>query len=226
MSLVNVNAIEPSTGTTITLGASGDTITIPSGATFTQSGTMNASAITAGTMATARLGSGTADATTFLRGDQTYAAPTSYDASPCFWAAQTSNQSCSSSATTTLTGYTETFDTDSAFNATSGVFTVPAGEGGTYQFNFGATFTNTFSTDDRIMIKLLFNGGTGSPGNKALFQQIMLSSIYPYMGNLSAALPLDAADTVALAVENFQTTTTTEAGHTYFAGFKLTATNS
>ena len=74
MSLINVNAIEPSTGTDITLGASGDTITIPSGATFTQSGTMNASAITAGTVATARLGSGTADATTFLRGDQTYAA--------------------------------------------------------------------------------------------------------------------------------------------------------
>ena len=75
MSKLNVNAIEPSTGTDITLGASGDTITVPSGATFTQSGTMNASAITAGTMATARLGSGTADATTFLRGDQTYAAP-------------------------------------------------------------------------------------------------------------------------------------------------------
>ena len=75
MSLLNVNAVEPSTGTDITLGASGDTITVPSGATFTQSGTMNASAITAGTVATARLGSGTADATTFLRGDQTYAAP-------------------------------------------------------------------------------------------------------------------------------------------------------
>ena len=32
MSLLNVNAIEPSTGTDITLGASGDTITTPSGA--------------------------------------------------------------------------------------------------------------------------------------------------------------------------------------------------
>jgi hypothetical protein len=35
----------------------------------------NASDINAGTLATARLGSGTADATTFLRGDQTYASP-------------------------------------------------------------------------------------------------------------------------------------------------------
>ena len=34
---------------------------------------LNASKITAGTIATARLGSGTADSTTFLRGDQTYA---------------------------------------------------------------------------------------------------------------------------------------------------------
>ena len=72
MSLVNVNAIEPSTGTDITLGASGDTLTVPSGATLTVSGTMNASSITAGTMATARLGSGTASSTTVLYGDQTY----------------------------------------------------------------------------------------------------------------------------------------------------------
>ena len=34
---------------------------------------ISASKITSGTIATARLGSGTADATTFLRGDSTYA---------------------------------------------------------------------------------------------------------------------------------------------------------
>ena len=37
-------------------------------------GNLNTSVLNAGTVATARLGSGTADATTFLRGDQTYAA--------------------------------------------------------------------------------------------------------------------------------------------------------
>jgi hypothetical protein len=39
MSKLEVDAIEPQSGTSLTLGASGDTITIPSGATITNSGT-------------------------------------------------------------------------------------------------------------------------------------------------------------------------------------------
>ena len=39
MSTVETNLVQPSTGTTLTLGASGDTISIPSGATITNSGT-------------------------------------------------------------------------------------------------------------------------------------------------------------------------------------------
>jgi len=39
MSKLEVDAIEPQSGTTLTIGASGDTITIPSGATLTNSGT-------------------------------------------------------------------------------------------------------------------------------------------------------------------------------------------
>ena len=100
MSLINVITIEPSTGTDITLGASGDTLTVPSGATLTVSGTMNASSITAGTVATARLGSGTADATTFLRGDQTYASAGG-DNTPAFLAYQGSDQTSLASGSTT-----------------------------------------------------------------------------------------------------------------------------
>ena len=39
MSTLETNLVQPATGTTLTLGASGDTITIPSGATITNSGT-------------------------------------------------------------------------------------------------------------------------------------------------------------------------------------------
>jgi hypothetical protein len=39
MSLLNVNKVDPATGTGLELGSSGDTITIPSGATITNSGT-------------------------------------------------------------------------------------------------------------------------------------------------------------------------------------------
>jgi hypothetical protein len=39
MSKIEVDAIEPQSGTSLTLGASGDTITIPSGTTITNSGT-------------------------------------------------------------------------------------------------------------------------------------------------------------------------------------------
>jgi hypothetical protein len=74
MSTLNVDKVDPSTGTALEIGSSGDTVTVPSGATFAVSGTMNASSITAGTIATARLGSGTASSSTVLYGDQTYKA--------------------------------------------------------------------------------------------------------------------------------------------------------
>jgi len=73
-SILKVDKLDPQSGTALEIGTSGDTITVPSGATFTVSGTMNASSITAGTVATARLGSGTASSSTVLYGDQTYKA--------------------------------------------------------------------------------------------------------------------------------------------------------
>ena len=83
MSKIEVDKVDPQSGTTLTLGTSGDTVSIPSGVTLANSGTMTgvpvpttgiaASAISSGTIATARLGSGTASSSTFLRGDQTYA---------------------------------------------------------------------------------------------------------------------------------------------------------
>jgi len=84
-SVLKVDKLDPQSGTALEIGSSGDTITIPSGATFTQSGTMNASAITAGTVATARLGTGTASSSTVLYGDNTWAAVGGIDIDADSW---------------------------------------------------------------------------------------------------------------------------------------------
>ena len=61
---VNATTVNATTGTFTTVSGNGVAITA-----------INASNIASGTVATARLGSGTANSATFLRGDQTYAAP-------------------------------------------------------------------------------------------------------------------------------------------------------
>jgi hypothetical protein len=95
MSKIEVDAIEPQSGTSLTVGASGDTVTVPSGVTFDASNatttlpsnvvtttgtqtltnkTIDASQLTDSTISLAKLSAtGTKDATTFLRGDNTFA---------------------------------------------------------------------------------------------------------------------------------------------------------
>jgi len=92
MSTLNVDKVDPQSGTTLELGTSGDTVSLPSGATLDISAStltppatmpassginftaLNATNLGSGTVPTARLGSGTASSSTVLYGDQTYKA--------------------------------------------------------------------------------------------------------------------------------------------------------
>ena len=91
-SVLKVDKLDPQSGTALEIGTSGDTVSIPSGATLDISAStltppatmpassginftaLNATNLGSGTVPTARLGTGTASSSTVLYGDQTYKA--------------------------------------------------------------------------------------------------------------------------------------------------------
>ena len=103
-SVLKVDKLDPQGGTALEIGTSGDTISIPSGATLDISAStltppatmpassgvnltaLNATQLTSGTVPTARLGSGTASSSVFLAGDNTWASPGGIDCGADAWA--------------------------------------------------------------------------------------------------------------------------------------------
>ena len=132
MGTLFVDKLDPQSGTSLEIGSSGDTMTVPSGATLTIAGTINASSGTA-------TGFGNAGANSFL-------------------ATQTANQTISNSTWTKVTLATELFDTDSNF--ASNKFTVPTT--GVYHFSFGGQIDFNGSNGTYIRFALYINGSGDS----------------------------------------------------------------
>ena len=121
-------------------------------------GSVGASQIADGSIALGKLSAtGTKDATTFLRGDNTFASAGGNN-TPSFRARRGSNQSCANNTSTIIIFDTEEWDTNSAYDNTNGRFTVPAGEGGKYLFAVNLRFNN--STSNRNAVDLLINNGS------------------------------------------------------------------
>jgi len=115
MSTLEVNKITPvSGGTSVTLGDSGDTLTLTAGANLTLGGASSTITIPSGATIT---NNGTA---TGFGGDNT----------PSFHIYASSGQTVTAGTTTKVVFNTEVIDTDNAF--ATNTFTVPSGKGGKY----------------------------------------------------------------------------------------------
>jgi len=163
MSEINANKIDKATGSTLTVGDSGTTVNIAgtAGTGFpTPTSGIAASAIDSGTIATARLGSGTASSSTFLRGDQTYAAA-GEDNTPYFSARGSSTQTASNNANTTLQFNTlvDSLDSASGYNTSSYDYTVQSGGAGLWYLRAGFYFSgaSSFSEGNQVQIQLAKN---------------------------------------------------------------------
>ena len=217
MSKIFVDQVDPKTGTSLTLGTSGDTVNIPSGVTLANAGTVTglpASAISSGTIATARLGSGTASSSTFLRGDQTYATPAGGTNTPNFHA-KNSSQSISASTWTTVVFSAEDFDTGSLYNTSNGRFTVDSSTTGKYFFYAAVKYAS--SSISRNSLAFYKNG------TETLKTEYGNSTSYPSV-NVSGIINLSSAsDYIEVKVNQNDGTKSLsgEAEGIFFGGYKI-----
>ncbi len=141
MGTLFVDKLDPQSGTSLELGSSGDTITIPSGATITNSGTATG------------FGINSANTPTFLAtlsGDKgTYSA----------------------GATTKVEFDNEVIDTNSAYDpSTNYRFTVPSGYAGNYLISTGLNIQST-TNGRAVRVAIYKNGGQLYQGGYFLTSQ-------------------------------------------------------
>jgi hypothetical protein len=159
MGTVYVDQLDPQSGTTLTLGTTGDTVSIPSGVTLSNAGTFNASGITAGTVATARLGSGTASSSTYLRGDQSWQAISSFSTAPAFQASVGSGgQSVADNTYVKVQFSVEQYDEGSKYDNSSNYRFTPASSGRYFLFAGLTLISDTQGTFGPTVAAIYKNG--------------------------------------------------------------------
>jgi hypothetical protein len=160
---------------------------------------------------------GTKDATTFLRGDNTFASAGGNN-TPSFGAYMSASQSATNEVFTKITFDTEDWDIGSGFDTSNNRFVVPSGEAGKYVF--GAK-TGVDGIDDQEAIAIAFyKNGTRE-------DKTYMADFSPYINRLLYAQIIHVFDLAvgdyieAFASQSSGGTENLDSRYSYFYGYKI-----
>tara|TARA_R110002167_G_scaffold32925_1_gene106324 strand:+ start:637 stop:1566 length:930 start_codon:yes stop_codon:yes gene_type:complete len=165
---------------------------------------------------------GTADATTFLRGDNAWAAAGS-DNTPAFQAHRSSGQGILDATFTLIAFNSETYDSNSAYDTGTGRFTVPSGEGGKYFVYAAMVIYSNLGGNDVNTSQMLIKKN-GSNGAVAEWENLYGDKLTL---NIHTVLDLSASDylEVFAYMDSYAGSNCTVAGdaypRSYFGAYKL-----
>ena len=221
MSKLYVDQVDPKTATTLTLGTSGDTISVPTGAGLTVTDEVKTNKISPATGTAFTLGD-SGDTFTIPAGATIANSGTATgfgeNNTPAFSTYLSSNQTLSHDTLTKIQYNTENFDTDSAYDNSSNYrFTVPSGEGGKYFLYAGIRW----EAGNANLSTILYKNGSAISWSSFRGSSDELGTLWNHgFYNLSASDYIEVYG-------RFQSSGTLYAhgvsdGSTVFGGFKIT----
>jgi hypothetical protein len=133
---------------------------------------------------------------------------------PAFSATLNTNQSLTQSTYVKVIYDTEVFDTDSAFDTSTGRFTVPSGKAGKYFFTATVSMLNNYTY---VQLDFYKNGSSIYRGT-AINNDTSAT-------NVNAVIDLSASDYVEVYCRQSHATNSAEGGnnHTHFHGYRIGA---
>tara|TARA_R100000234_G_scaffold71859_1_gene44238 strand:+ start:173 stop:721 length:549 start_codon:yes stop_codon:yes gene_type:complete len=134
---------------------------------------------------------------------------------PAFLGLRSTTQTLAASSTVTITYDSEDVDTDSAFDISTGIFTVPSGKAGTYFFV--ATITSAADMGSGEILSLNLNGSDSSD-EFGLRIDTLNSRV---VGTVSGMKYMDVGDTMHFEVDNGTNSSTSNIAYAKFGGFRL-----
>jgi len=165
---------------------------------------------------------GTPSSSTFLRGDNSWVAAGGTN-TPAFYATRTSNQSISNSTTTTVIFDSEDYDTDTAYDTSTGKFTIPSGKAGKY-FLSASVRLNTSGA--ALWNMRLYIQRTRSASTSAVYQtvnQFSSNIINNYNLNIATVVDAQVGDDYFVQTQIYNDNGAVQGGgyQNFFTGFKI-----